>query len=80
MDDGLHQFQANATAFHQLWEIVIPGGAYVIEDVKQSELISLVIHLADHLRRFEWSVYTNYNRKSDNALLCIRKVTISNVT
>jgi SAM-dependent methyltransferase len=74
IDDGLHEPQANMTAFQELWEIVLPGGVYCIEDVKQSDLLPLIIELAPYLQEFEWSIYQNFHRKIDNSIICIRKI------
>lgn len=73
IDDGLHEVSANLVAFKELWSIVHPGGAYCIEDIHEANLIPLIIGLASYMENSDWYIYQNYNKKIDNAILCIKK-------
>lgn len=75
IDDGLHEFEANATMFHNSFHKVKRGGIYIIEDIQQHELAKFK-NLSEQIKASADSVIVelpNAQSKYDNTLMLIFK-------
>ena len=72
VDDGLHVPAANIASFHRLFDLVMPGGFYVIEDVLPRYLTD-VLNGTVMKRACNWGLWSNPIRSADNQLVVIQK-------
>ena len=70
VDDGIHQAEYNLLTFEVLSSNLKSGGIYVIEDLKQSELKSIILRL-EQLRLSDWHLWINSYEGENCAMLII---------
>lgn len=63
VDDGSHKAAHQIDSFHALWPFVNPGGAYVIEDVREREAVAVATGGTIH----------RFNKTRGDCLVVIRK-------
>jgi hypothetical protein len=58
VDDGIHHVEFNLLTFEVLSPILMPGGIYVIEDLTQSDIKSIILKL-EQFKLSDWHIWIN---------------------
>jgi hypothetical protein len=70
VDDGIHQVEYNLMTFEVLSQNLKSGGIYVIEDLRQSDVKSIMLRL-EHFRLADWHLWINPTEGENCAMLII---------
>jgi hypothetical protein len=76
IDDGLHTFEAQITAFYNLWDYLVVGGKYFIEDVVSIEVAESLAKKIYAFTGFPVQIYdlTAVKGRSDDILVQVTNV------
>lgn len=70
VDDGLHTAEANIRSLNALFELLMPGGIYAIEDIPAVELGRILEHVSRSALG-PWACWSNPFRSHDTNLILV---------
>ena len=73
LDDGLHEFRSNICLLICVWPYIKNGGLYLIEDISQSTLNSLISIISSLSLNANVAIFELPAQPDDNRIICIQK-------